>query len=349
MVRLVRTLSLLLIVLLAACNGAADEVGELPTLAVLPSLTPSNTPTITPTPTATASATPTPTPTATLTPTVTDTPTLTLTATPSITPTRTITPLPTATDTPTLTPTPTLTLTPVRPQIITFTASSDSAAVNGTITLRWEADADSARIDQLNVQGAVAQSFPVPPVGDLAVTVPATGGGQVIYRLVALRGGEQATRSVAISIQCQIPWFFGANPLAESCPTALGAVGPGAYQPFERGVMIYVNANGLNRIYGLQNDGNRYIAYTNGWDGSALNFDAAPSGLTQPQEMFRWAFLNTNAPVGTWLTAIGWATAAIDRNDRTIQFAENGAFYINTPSGVIRFSGGDSGTWRLVQ
>ena len=344
MVRQMRMYSLLIVLLLVlgGCQNGGDAVAELPTLAVLPSLTPSHTPTNTPTHTPTAPDTPTQTPTATF------VPSATFTAT--ITPTNTVTPPPTSTPTATLTLTATLTNTPDTPQIITFTASSDSVSGGQPVTLTWATVADNVRIDQLNIQGAVVQSFPVAASGDLTVTIPADQGGQVIYRLVALRGGQQTTRSLAIIIRCPIPWFFGENPVPNSgCPTAVGAVGPGAYQGFERGMMIYVNANGLNRIYGLQNDGSRYISYTNNWNGAALNFDPAPSGLAQPQDVFRWAFLNTNAPVGTWLNAIGWATTNIDAGQRTIQFEANGAFYINTPTNIIRFSGGDIGTWQLVR
>jgi hypothetical protein len=220
-------------------------------------------------------------------------------------------------------------------------------AANTGITLRWTANADTARIDQLNQQGAVTQTFPVAANGQLDVTVPGNQGRVVVYRLVALRGGQETSRSLPITLTCAIPWFFGNEraPQGSGCPTALGAIGPGAFQPFERGLMIFVNANGLNRIYGLQNDGNRYTSFVNGWNGTDLPYDPSPSGLFQPQRMFRWAFVNTLAPVSTWQNQIGWGTANIDESQRTIQFEEGGAFYIDTPSGVYRFSGGDQGTW----
>ena len=344
------TLILIVAILLAACQPQA-EVVELPTLAILPSFTPSDTPTITPFPTSTPTPTSTLTPTATDTPTTTLTPTSTLTATPSVTVTSSVTPTNTLTHTPTATSTSTTTPTPNAPQVLTFGASSTSAARGGTITLRWSTISDSARIDQLNQAGAVTQSFSVAASGDLAVVIPVDATQLVVYRLVALRGGQEARQSVSIQITCPIPWFFGSEfaPPNSGCPTAVAAVAAGKYQPFERGLMIFVTANGLNRIYGLQNDGNRYTSYVSTWDGAGMSFDDPPSGLFRPINEFRWAFLNTLAPVGTWQNALGWATADINRDARSIQMEQNGAFYIDTPNGVYRFSGGDTGTWSKIK
>ncbi|MGQ9888665.1 MAG: hypothetical protein ACUVSX_09275 [Aggregatilineales bacterium] len=344
--------------LLAAACQPQDEtaLSALPTLAELPSLTPSDTPSPTPTPTPTASPTDTLTPTATNTSTPTLTFTPSITATPSVTPTFTLTPTPTASSTPTPTDTPTASPTPITPEILSFTASATTVAANTPITLAWTANADSARIEQLNQQGAVTQAFPVVPSGQLVVTVPANQGRVIVYRLVAIRSGQEISRSIPITLTCSIDWFFGNEfaPPGSGCPTAVGAIGPGAFQQFERGLMIYVNANALNRIYGLQNAGNRYASFVNGWNNTSLAYDPAPSGFFQPELMFRWAFLNTLAPVSTWQAQIGWGTSAADQGQRTIQFEEGGPFYIDpfyidSPIGVFRFSGGDQGTWTRIR
>ncbi|MCB9455576.1 MAG: hypothetical protein H6671_06285 [Anaerolineaceae bacterium] len=217
--------------------------------------------------------------------------------------------------------------------------------------LSWNTVSDVARIDQLNQQGAVVQTFSVIPTGQLNVVVPA-GSHLVIYKLTAQRGGQEVTQSIPITVQCPISWFFGDQfaPANAGCPTAVGAIGPGAFQSFERGFMIYVNANNMNRIYGMQTQDSRYIEYTNGWDGATLTASTPPSGLFEPQQMFNWAYFNTNAPIGSWNGAIGWATGNIDSGNRTIQFEENtGAFYIDAPVGVFRFSGGSNPTWTRIK
>ncbi|MBZ0293221.1 MAG: hypothetical protein K8L99_11705 [Anaerolineae bacterium] len=361
MARVLHFVALFLVLLVVAgCETETQDVGELPTLAVLASLTPSDTPTITPFPTSTNTPTLTLTPTITLTPTVTLTPTFTVTSTPSVTATFTITPTPTITPTFTLTPTPTASNTPINtptpnlPQIITFGANNTNVAPGTVITLAWNTISDTTRIDQLNQQGGVVQSFSVVPAGQLPVSVPANAGSTVIYRLVAIRGGQEVSQSLPITITCSIPWFFGNEnaPPGSGCPTAIGAIGEGAHQNFERGRMIYVNANGLNRIYGMTNDGNRYISYNN-WSGPTEDWGSRvpPSGLYRPQGVFRQAFDNTNPPVGgDWLGVIGWATNQINETQRTIQYEQSGAFYIDIPSGgVFRFSGGDNGTWTRIK
>lgn len=342
-----------LLILVASCQQGAQEVGELPTLMVLPTETPTSTPTSTPTPTATPTATSTPTNTATPTNTLTFTPSVTFTAT--ITATSTITPTFTMTATATPTNTPPATATPNAPQILSFTASATTVPPNSSVTLNWNTISDTARIDQLNQQGAVMQTFPVLPSGTLPVTVPGNTGKLVVYRLAVQRGGQEVTLSVAITIQCSISWFFGDQyaPANAGCPTSSGSVGEGRFQQFERGYMIYVNANGLNTAYGLAAQDNRYISYINGWDGvtSEPCSDNPPTGFFEPKGIFNWMYCRTNAPVGTWNQAIGWGTSDRDSNQRTIQFEEGtGAFYIDSTIGsVFRFNGPSPNTWTKIK
>lgn len=329
------------LLILSACQGEA-EVVELPTLAILPTLEPSNTPTNTPTPTATDTPTSTPTPTSTASPTntITKTPTATYTATLTYTPSLTHTSTASATFTPTNTPI--ATNTPPAPQIISFSASATTVAANSSITLAWNTVSDAARIDQLNQQGGVVQTFSVTPTGTLPVTVPGSGK-LVVYRLAAQRGGQEVTQSIAITVQCATSWFFGDQyaPPDAGCPTAAGAVGPGAFQPFERGYMIYVNANSLNTVYGLTSSDGRFISYPNGWDGVTTYscWGATGGGLVAPQSMFAWMYCNTNTPIaiqGSWGQAVGLATSAINNDNRTIQYEDGtGAFYIDGPNGVV--------------
>ncbi len=345
---------ILLLLGLTACQPEA-QVAELPTLAVLPSLTATLTPTNTLTPTSTLTPTPTNTATPTSTPTLTLTPTVTTTATITRTPTSTLTPTPTQTPTPVATDTPTLTSTPNTPQILSFTASATTGAANSTLLLRWATISDSARIDQLNQQGAVMQTFPITPNGELSVVLPPNAGKQVIYKLVALRSGLEVSQSLPITLLCTVGWFFGDQfaPPAAQCPTAVGAIAGGAFQSFERGVMLYTNANGLDKIYALLNTGNTYTAVTSGWDGSSQtpNFGNPPSGFKSPAEHFLWVYNTQLAPVGTWVQAMGWATGDLNKDNRTIQFEQGtNAIYIDAPGGAVyRLVGGDAGTWAKIK
>jgi hypothetical protein len=344
-------LSLCVLLLLVACQP--EDTTVLPTQAVLPSLTPSYTPTSTPLATATPTATSTHTPTATHTPTNTATFTPSVTVTASITATFTLTPTFTHTPTSTATNTPIASNTPVPPQILSFTTTATTVAPNASITLSWNTSSESARIEVQNSQGAVVQSFNVVSTGSLPVSVPGNLGRQVIYRLVAIRGGVEIGFSLPITIQCAATWFFGNEfaPPNAGCPTGPQVSGPGAFQPFERGFMLYINFNSQNVIYGAQNQDVRYAAVNNGWDGTTTyNCFGTPSGgLLAPANMFGWAFCNSNAPNSSWSAAIGFATQPLDTGNRTLQIEDTGAFYIDSPLGVLRFGGPNNLTWSRVK
>ncbi|MDX2160936.1 MAG: hypothetical protein SF162_06385 [bacterium] len=381
----------------AGCAAAPEATIEVPTLMVLPSVTATYTPSVTPTfthtptptvtftatltptltrtPTATDSptATATPTPTITLTPTATDTPTATRTAlpsdTPTATPTRTLTPtatftrtpIPTATATATATFTPTLTPTATipAPQIFSFVASPTLTAPNGTIFLTWSGEGEIARIETLNVQGFATQIIPVPVTGNYSIVAAPQTGRVINFRLVITRGGQETSRNAVVQIACSTSYFFG-DTLAPTAPCPGGPVSvvSGAYQPFQFGIMLYVNGNvsgtAINRIYGLISTNSTYGSAQNGWDGTTIREETPPTNFFRPQQMFNWFYYNTLAPVGGWNSALGWATQNIDTSARSIQYegAVGGAnpFYIDAPGGLVfRFSGGDSGTWSRIR
>ena len=206
----------------------------------------------------------------------------------------------------------------------------------------------------MNAQGQVSQTFNVVPSGSLPVTVPSNLGTLVVYRLVVFRGAAQDTRSVAITVQCATAWFFGNQyaPPNSGCPTGVQTTGFGSFQAFERGFMIYINASNQNTVFGAQNQDARFITYINGWDGTTTYtcFNPVPGGLLAPQNVFGWTYCNTNAPIGSWSSAVGFATANINNTDpRTIQYEDTGAVYIDSPIGVFRFSSTSSGTWTKVK
>lgn len=346
----------ILMMALTSCDlGTREETVVLPTALVIATFTPSITPTATDTatPTETATNTPTATNTATFTPSSTNLPTATFT--PSITPTPTATHTPPATDTSTAEPTSSL------PRIFTFTTSTDRAAANATITLSWGAESDITRIDEQNNAGAVLRTFSVTAVGQLPIVVPSNAGSVVIYQLTAQRGGQSVSRSLTVNLACPISWFFGdalAQAHTNQCPINAAVTAQGSFQTFERGIAIYINANGANKVYGLEGSSGRYSGYTSQWNSSATSVpNIPPPGLLEPQGVFQWLYYNTSGPSGNWNTNIGWGTTNIDLSNRTIQYESTSdpnnltpPFYIDAPSGAVyRFSGGDSGTWVQIR
>jgi hypothetical protein len=201
----------------------------------------------------------------------------------------------------------------------------------------------------MNAQGQVSQTFNVVPSGSLPVSVPGNLGTLVVYRLVVFRGAAQDTRSVAVTVQCATAWFFGNQyaPPNSGCPTGLQTSADEAFQSFERGIMIRVNTT----VYGAQNQDARFITYPFGWDGTTTYncFGTPPNGLFAPQRVFAWVYCTTNAPIGSWSSAIGFATTNIDAGNRSLQFEDTGAVYIDSPIGVFRFSNTSGGTWTKIK
>ncbi len=275
------------------------------------------------------------------------------TAAPTPTPPPTDTPLPTATPPPTDTPAPTPTS--AEPRILSFAASQLSGVVGAAIIYTWQAEADSARLETLNGAGQIIESIPVQPTGNATLLIPANAGRIISYRLVVGRAGIERSALLNVTVLCQFSYFFGDQfaPPDAACPIDFGAAGAGAIQNFERGIMIYVNANNRNEIYGMVNQGGLFIRRLNGWDGTTLDETEPPPGLIAPRQMFNWAYYNTLAPVGTWNQAVGWGTTEIDLSQRTIQFESNMTrFYIDAPGGIVfRFTitGADIGTWARIR
>lgn len=334
-----------LLMLTAACTPT-QETGELPTLFVLPSATATltHTETFTPSPTLTPSNTLTPT----NTPTSTATPTNTLSPTPLVTPTETLAPATSTSAAPVET-----SEVGEEPRIISFTSSAPSAAPGTQVTLTWEATGQEVRIEQLDATGAVVNATPVELTGELVVTIPEGQGNQITYRLVVFGGEieEMQVVNIQITLACPINWFFGNEyvPQNAGCPTGAAETGPGAFQQFQGGRMIYVNANNRNTVYALANQGaanglvtqNLYQPKTVTWDITIDNCagKVPPSGMLLPSSMFNYVACVEFGPAGFWIDTIGFAVSAIDLSQRTIQYEQSGAFYVDTPTGnIIRFT-----------
>jgi hypothetical protein len=325
---------LLLVIWGAACSPADD--GTLPTVMILPSATASDTPTVTLTPTLEPTAT------FTLTPTTTFTPSPTLTRTPSPTPTNTNTPHPSAsptntlTHTPTATHTPSLTPTPLEPVITSFNTSATIAAPGDEITLSWQGEGDSARVERLDSQGLVQISSPVPVTGSGTFAIP-PANGNIIFRLVVVRGGIETSLAQTITVQrnCPIPYFFNAPntlPCAQSSQLSV----PAWFQVFERGWMFRIQYNGLDRVCGVQNDRSlyscfAYVAYTGTPPASP------PAGLVAPTVELQDVYYGKLAIGGLWYYIIGWGTGISSTAPLTVQPDIDGNLYIQTPLGIYQF------------
>lgn len=356
---------LIAVMLLTAC--APQSTDHLPTLAVIPTDTPSNTPTITRTPTVTLTRTATLT--RTLTPTITLTPSRTYTPsstplptntkppslTPSNTPTNTL--IPSLTYTPSLTPLPSATHTPrpptltytqtVLPQIIFFSSDLVTGAANSQTNLRWQTNnAASVTLEQLNSQGQVVAAFNVPPTGQQAIVLTNAFGSQVSYRLSVRNGRNTASQVVNITILCGNPYFF--NPAPEGCSLEGAIRTTLTFQSFERGMAFY--APNTRTVYLLSNNGSRVNAYPMDWDYQPLPILPPPPGLIQPTGEIGYIFAKKTWSDGSpVVNTMGWATTPQQGYEGTIQRGTPTDVYIRRPDGAVyKLALAGTGTWTVV-
>lgn len=331
----------------------------LPTIAVIPSDTPTFTPSVTPLPSDTETSTDTLVPSDTLSPTDTLTLTPAQSYTPIPSPTISLTPsytlpppsLTPTTAPPTDTPTPVPTLAPptptVGPVIISFTSDLMTVPTNGQTILRWKTDADTITLDELTASGTTVISLGVDPIGDRSVLLPASLGQSVIFRLTAKRGGHSISQSLTIAIQCAIPWFF--SPAPSGCPQQ-AAFPPSAikYQAFEKGVGFFAAVT--NQVYLLANAGNRVNAYVLDSSYSPPPPTNTPPGMIQPQGEIGWVWTYKRWSDGSQLVnALGWGTAPMQTYVGIVQEASTTDLYLQGPSGAVyKLALAGTGTWSIV-
>lgn len=207
----------------------------------------------------------------------------------------------------------------------------------GQATLLWRADADTARLERLNVQGVVIESFIVDPIGTLNVPLPNTAE-TVIYRFVAIRGQNQDALSLPLELSCQFAWFFSEAPASLGCPSAPDSRARAAYQEFVDGFMLRLNWNGRDRVCGIQFDRDLYSCYDYE-DYEETSVPATPPpDFEPPGEDFEYIFYEELAIGGRWRDVIGWARDDVDDDSLQVQPDEQGRILVYIPGeGIYRF------------
>ena len=333
---------LCLLILLAACSTPTPVV-VVPTLAVLPTATETPIPTDTLPPTETTIPTDTPTP----------PPTTTFTLSPSRTHTATATHTPTSTFTPSLTITdtitPTFSLTPTDTPDLPMLGDLALLAANVTV-LPPEIRYGTGTLTALAQIRALTPANTTPGIG-----VPPTGVPPGTQVLVTLPPPPQTT-------SCVYPPPGNLNPMFASDPTIQALLGcpvgappiptltSSAWQPFERGFMIYVQV-APSSIYAITNDGRfrRFDdTFVSGVDPESGG-ESPPSGLLEPVRGFGKVW-RSNADIRALL---GWATQLERGDTASLQPFERGrAIYLPGYGQTYflfddaTFTGG--GTWRMV-
>lgn len=319
------------LLLLSGCGGLAAQQAALPTLYVIPTLTPSITPS------------------------------LTLFMSPTVTPSQT----PEASQTPegpTATPVVRPTSTPsgggVTPSatsssglnITYFTPTPTTVSPGGSVTLAWASTgATQATVFRVNSDGSFGQSWDVDMTGTLTVSASASSGTEdFVLRIGDGVNVKEAEASITISGTCAQDWFFSQS-LPSACPTAEIST-LAAEQEFEDGWIYWMSTTG--KVYVLYEDGfdPEWDIYNDTWTSGEPETDSSltpPSSNLQQPERGIGKVWRTNSEVKDRL---GWALD--DELGYTAQFQQEsgsspGFVYFTDPGDILVRLESRGDTWRF--
>ncbi len=172
-----------------------------------------------------------------------------------------------------------------------LTLTWDVSGVNGVSLWMWHEALPTRRVS-LSGTGAL-----LPLSGSLTINAP-TEVTSARFTIFGQDGTGQ--EGIPVTITCTYPWF-AAGEQQTFCPNAPARLAQAAYQPFERGLMIWFEG----RIWWLDSGGNGRID-PDRWAGGEVTFDQTPpEGLYQPIRGFGTLWVSDPGV----RSALGWATA----------------------------------------
>lgn len=198
-----------------------------------------------------------------------DTPTPTLEVTTPATSTAGPHPTDRATVPPAFTPTPTAvqptiapptstpaSLNPARATSITaFDVEPASAHPGDTVTLRWAAQGDRAVVCPSSRYALFtdADCANVPLSGTYSFSIPTdVKNNRTIEFILTVTGPTTMAQTTSVALYCARSWFFSNKPQAGVCPQQVITT-EAAFQPFERGLMVWLKAPGRYFVLETQN------------------------------------------------------------------------------------------------
>ncbi len=187
-----------------------------------------------------------------------------------------------------------------------LTITWDVTGVNGVDVLMWHAALPNGYVS-LSTTGVL-----LPLTGSLTVNAPEDVTAARFTVFGADTGGDGG---ITVGIGCRIPWFRADAP-QRFCPNAPAQSFQAAYQPFERGYMLWFN----NQIWAVW--GGSGAVYPDMWGGGDVVYgEAPPEGRLQPVRGFGTLWVS-DANVRSML---GWATAP--EQGYTLQYQATGQIH----------------------
>lgn len=234
--------------------------------------------------------------------------------------------------------------TPPPPQVIndqTFTVSWDAVGDRASVYLCVLAQADPADCRQPDL------SARLPVSGSLTIGPFAAPGLYQVVLEVRDRQGRTASAAQPFVVTCAHTSLAG-EAAARRCPDEPPRTVFAAYQPFERGLMLYFSDT--DQIYALTDD-HRFTIFDDIYvEGMPDPTDPAPFSRITPVRGFGQVWRTLGGPDA----AIGFGLAYEQGYDAQRQPAAPGSFttYVTTPDGVLALTvipGQPGGWWAQVR
>lgn len=194
-------------------------------------------------------------------------------------------------------------------QIMSFGISPNPAPSNGQVTLFWEVIGSQtvylSWIPRSNGLTEMLSNEPVAPSGSLTVQLLDTFNPIQFSISVTDENGLYSNATQFLQVTCPYSYFIN-DPATQggSCPTGTPQEIAAAYQPFERGFMLWDSAE--DKIIVLYYDGSTQI-FADSWQGGAIEIgETPPVGFYAPVQGFGKVWLD-NPDVRS---RIGWGTAS---------------------------------------
>ncbi|MCA9973796.1 MAG: LysM peptidoglycan-binding domain-containing protein [Anaerolineales bacterium] len=217
------------------------------------------------------------------------------------------------------------------PRVISFTASADTIATGDAVTLSWEVEgADEVYLfTHHNLlrfgSAALNDGDPLPPSGSLTDTPPAPL--RRVQYSIGLAPRDAAT--VTIDVTCADTFFVQTRDTLFACPLGPPAAVQSAYQPFERGFMVW--HDGMVWVFAEQTSSG---AFVDAWNGEPITYpEAPPAGLWLPERGFGKVWVDN-----VWVrNALGWALTPEQAYSMTLQQTQTAfsgyAYFFDVPDG----------------
>lgn len=226
-------------------------------------------------------------------------------------------------------------------QIMSFGISPNPAPSNGQVTLFWEVIGSQtvylSWIPRSNGLTEMLSNEPVAPSGSRTVQLLDTFSPIQFMISITDENGIYSSTSQFLQVTCPYSYFIN-DPATQggSCPTGTPQEITAAYQPFERGFMLWDSAE--DKIIVLYYDGSTQI-FADSWQGGPIEIgETPPVGFYAPVQGFGKVWLD-NPDVRS---RIGWGTASEQSYTMTKQQMELrdpgswlliGDIYCNLPDG----------------